>query len=325
MTDIQAARSFEDNVEKRVPGDDNGKGKGYSLSQIERRRRSLAYDAFMRFLSNRVGVAASIYIIVITLAAIFAGPLMPYERDAPDFENTRTAPSAEHWFGTDKLGRDVFTRTVYGARVSLGVAFVGTITAMVIGVAYGAISGYFGGVVDDIMMRFVDLMFGFPTLLFIILILLVIPPNSSTLLIMVGLFVALGVVSWLNVARLVRGQFLSLREKEFVEAAEAVGARPFEVVTRHLLPNSFSPVLIWLTLQIPSLILTESTLSFIGLGVKPPTPSWGGMLSEGWRAMRTSPWLAIFPALAISVTMLAFNFLGDSLRDALDPTMRGQD
>lgn len=196
---------------------------------------------------------------------------------------------------------------------------------MIIGVTYGAISGYFGGAVDDIMMRFVDLMFGFPTLLFIILILLVIPPNSSTLMIMVGLFVALGVVSWLNVARLVRGQFLSLREKEFVEAAEAVGARPFEVVSRHLLPNSFSPVLIWLTLQIPTLILLESTLSFIGLGVKPPTPSWGGMLAEGWRGMRTSPHLAVFPALAISITMLAFNFLGDALRDALDPMMRGQD
>jgi oligopeptide transport system permease protein len=323
MTDnVQAARSFEEEVD---PGQPGTSGTGYSLSQITRRRRSLAYDAFIRFMRNRIGVGAAIYIIVLTLAAIFAKPLMPYGRDEPDFANTRTAPTSEHWFGTDKLGRDVFTRTVYGARVSLGVAFVGTFTAMIIGVTYGAVSGYFGGTVDDIMMRFVDLMFGFPTLLFIILILLVIPPNSSTLLIMVGLFVALGVVSWLNVARLVRGQFLSLREKEFVEAAEAVGARPFEVVSRHLLPNSFSPVLIWLTLQIPSLILTESTLSFIGLGVKPPTPSWGGMLSEGWRAMRTSPHLAVFPAMAISITMLAFNFLGDALRDALDPTMRGQD
>ncbi|MCI0828124.1 MAG: ABC transporter permease, partial [Chloroflexi bacterium] len=179
--------------------------------------------------------------------------------------------------------------------------------------------------IDDLMMRFVDLMFGFPTLLFIILMLLVIPPNSSDAATMTGLFVALGLVSWLNVARLVRGQFLSLREKEFVEAAEASGASPTRIITRHLLPNAFGPVLIWLTLSIPSLILLESTLSFIGLGVKPPTPSWGGMLAEGWRAMRSTPHLAIFPAVAIMVTMLAFNFFGDGLRDAMDPTMRGRD
>lgn len=318
---VQVADEAREALER---GEAGGVAPGYVAADPGRPRRSLFRDALLRFSRNKVGVAAGTYIVVLTLAAIFAAPITPYGRDTPDYENTRIGPTAEHWFGTDKLGRDVFTRTIFGARVSLGVAFVGTITAMFIGVAYGAISGYFGGWVDDLMMRFVDLMFGFPTLLFIILMLLIVPPNSSTMLIMVALFVALGVVSWLNVARLVRGQFLSLREKEFVEAAEAVGANPFQIVTRHLLPNSFSPVLIWLTLQIPSLILTESTLSFIGLGVKPPTPSWGGMLSEGWRALRTSPHLAIFPGLAISVTMLAFNFLGDALRDSLDPTMRGQ-
>lgn len=315
----------EESIQQHEPGRAAGAAPEYAEGEPKRIGRSLFRDALRRFLQNRVGVAAAVYVVVLTLSAIFAGPVTPYERDAPDFVNTRTAPSAEHWFGTDKLGRDVLTRIIYGARVSLGVAFVGTFTAMIIGVAYGAVSGFFGGWIDDLMMRFVDLMFGFPTLLFIILMLLIVPPNSSTMLIMVAMFVALGVVSWLNVARLVRGQFLSLREKEFVEAAEAIGASPFQIVSRHLLPNSFSPVLIWLTLRIPQLILTESTLSFIGLGVKPPTPSWGGMLSEGWRAMRAAPHLAIFPGLAISITMLAFNFLGDALRDSLDPTMRGRE
>jgi oligopeptide transport system permease protein len=292
---------------------------------LERPRYTIWRDTMRRLLRNKVATAAGIYIVLLTLAAVFAGPVTPYERDEPDFVNNRQGPSAEHWFGTDELGRDVFTRVVYGARVSLGVAFVGSITAMIIGVAYGAISGYAGGWLDDLMMRFVDLMFGFPTLLFVILMMLVIPPNSSNTKLMVGLFVALGVVSWLNVSRLVRGQFLSLREKEFVEAARATGATPMRIVGRHLLPNSVGPVIVWLTLQIPNLILTEATLSFIGLGVKPPIPSWGQMLSDGWRAMRTSEHLAIFPGLAITVTMLAFNFLGDGLRDALDPTLRGRD
>jgi len=292
---------------------------------LERPKFSMFRDTMNRLLKNKVATGSGIYIMAITLAAIFAPVVTTYGRDQTDFDHTRNAPSADHWFGTDKLGRDVYTRIVYGARVSLGVAFVGSVTAMVIGVSYGAISGYFGGWVDDLMMRFVDLMFGFPTLLFIILMMLIIPPNSSTGMIMVGLFVALGVVSWLNVARLVRGQFLSMREKEFVEAAEALGATPIRIMGRHLLPNTLGPIVIWLTLRIPGLILTESTLSFIGLGVKPPVPSWGGMLAEGWRAMRSSSHLAIAPALAITITMLAFNFFGDGLRDALDPMMRGRD
>jgi len=292
---------------------------------LERPSYSLFKDTIRRLRKNKVAMFAGFYIIALTLAAAAAPLVTPYGRDETHFDSTREPPSSEFWFGTDKLGRDVFTRIIYGARVSLGVAYVGSITAMLIGVSYGAIAGFFRGHTDDLMMRFVDLMFGFPTLLFIILMLLIIPPNSSTGMTMVALFISLGLVSWLNVARLVRGQFLALREKEFVEAAEAVGATPFRMITRHLLPNAFGPVLIWLTLQIPALILLESTLSFIGLGVKPPTPSWGGMLAEGWRGMRTSPWLALAPGLAITITMLMFNFFGDGLRDATDPTMRGRD
>lgn len=282
-------------------------------------------DTWHRMKKNKAAMIALIYIVVLFVAAIFADFIMPYGRDVPDFDHTRAAPSAEHWFGTDKLGRDCFTRIVYGAQVSLGVAFVGSFTALLIGVSFGAISGFFGGTIDDIMMRFVDLMYGFPTMLFIILLMLIVPPNSTNLMIMVAMFVGLGVVSWLNVARLVRGQFLSLREQEFVEAAVAMGANPSRIIRKHLIPNSIGPVVVWMTLQIPGLILTESTLSFIGLGVKPPTPSWGQMLAEGWRAMRAVPHLAIFPALMITITMVAFNFLGDGLRDALDPTMRGRE
>jgi oligopeptide transport system permease protein len=205
------------------------------------------------------------------------------------------------------------------------VAFIGSVTALAIGVFYGSLSGYGGGRIDDLMMRFVDLMYGFPTLLFIILLMLVIPPNASNAVALTGLFIGLGIVSWLGVARLVRGQFLSLREKEFVEAAVALGTSPMRIIFRHILPSSMGPIVVWLMLAIPGLIMVEATLSFIGLGVKPPTPSWGSMLAEGWRAMRTSPWLAIAPAAAISLTMLVFNFFGDGLRDALDPTMRGRD
>lgn len=292
---------------------------------LERPQYSAWRDMLKRLVRNRMALVSMIIIAALALSAILAPWIMPYGRDEPDFAHTREGPSASHWFGTDKLGRDVFTRIIYGGQVSLGVAFIGSVTALVIGVFYGSLSGYGGGRIDDLMMRFVDIMYGFPTLLFIILLMLVIPPNSSNALALTGLFIGLGIVSWLGIARLVRGQFLSLREKEFVEAAVALGTSPMRIIFRHILPSSLGPIVVWLMLAIPGLIMVEATLSFIGLGVKPPTPSWGSMLAEGWRAMRTSPWLAIAPAAAISLTMLVFNFFGDGLRDALDPTMRGRD
>ena len=292
---------------------------------LERPQYSAWRDMLKRLARNRMALVSMIIIAALSLSAILAPWIMPYGRDEPDFAHTREGPSASHWFGTDKLGRDVFTRIIYGGQVSLGVAFIGSVTALVIGVFYGSLSGYGGGRIDDLMMRFVDIMYGFPTLLFIILLMLIIPPNSSNALALTGLFIGLGIVSWLGIARLVRGQFLSLREKEFVEAAVALGTSPMRIIFRHILPSSLGPIVVWLMLAIPGLIMVEATLSFIGLGVKPPTPSWGSMLAEGWRAMRTSPWLAIAPAAAISLTMLVFNFFGDGLRDALDPTMRGRD
>jgi oligopeptide transport system permease protein len=187
---------------------------------------------------------------------------------------------------------------------------------------YGAIAGFLGGHVDNLMMRFVDVMYGFPTLLFVILIMVVLPSESAVQG-MINIFIAIGVVGWMGMARLIRGQFLSLREKEYVLAAQMVGAGPARIISRHLLPNSLGPAIVSLTLGIPNLILTEAVLSFIGLGVPPPLPSWGQMVNEGWQGLRASPHMTIFPGLAITLTMLAFNFLGDGLRDALDPTMRG--
>nr|HID14535.1 ABC transporter permease [Anaerolineae bacterium] len=284
---------------------------------------SLWQDAWHRLLRNRMAVAGLVFIGLLVFAAVTADWLPPYSYRQADYENARIGPRwPDHIMGTDKLGRDVFSRVWWGTRVSLTVGIVGSLTALIVGVTYGAISGYLGGRMDNLMMRFVDVMYGFPTLLFIILIMVVLP-SESAIQGMINIFIAIGIVGWMGMARLIRGQFLSLREKEFVLAARMIGAGPARIISRHLLPNSLGPAIVSLTLGIPGLILTEAVLSFIGLGVPPPYPSWAQMVSEGWRGLRATPHLTIFPGLAISLTMLAFNFLGDGLRDALDPTMRG--
>ena len=284
---------------------------------------SLWQDAWRRLLRNRMALAGLIFIGVLLFAAATADFLPPYSYRKADYDNTRIAPRwPDHICGTDKLGRDVFSRVWWGTRVSLTVAVVGSLTSLIIGVTYGAISGYLGGRADNIMMRFVDVMYGFPDLLFIILIMVVLP-SESAIQGMINIFIAIGIVGWRGMARLIRGQFLSLREKEFVLAAQMVGAGPARIISRHLLPNSAGTAVVSLTLRIPGLILTEAVLSFIGLGVPPPYPSWAQMISEGWRGLRSVPHMTIYPGLAITMTMLAFNFLGDGLRDALDPTMRG--
>ncbi len=299
----------------------------------ERRRReeeerfagrgvSLWQDAWHRLLRNRMSLAGLLFIALMLFCFITGDFLPPYSYRTADYDNTRIAPRADHLFGTDKMGRDVFSRIWWGTRVSLTVGVVGSLTSLIIGITYGSIAGYLGGQVDNLMMRFVDVMYGFPTLLFIILVMVVLPAETA-MQGMINIFIAIGIVGWMGMARLIRGQFLSLREKEYVLAAQMVGAGPARIISRHLLPNSLGPAVVSLTLGIPGLILTEATLSFIGLGVPPPFPSWGQMLSEGWRGLRSSPHLTIFPGLAITMTMLAFNFVGDGLRDALDPTMRG--
>jgi oligopeptide transport system permease protein len=284
---------------------------------------SLWRDAWRRWLRNRAALAGLIFAGLLVFCFITADFLPPYSYREADYDNTRIGSRwPDHIFGTDKLGRDVFSRVWWGTRVSLTVAIVGSLTSLVIGITYGSLSGYLGGRLDNLMMRLVDVMYGFPTLLFIILVMVVLP-SETAIQGMINIFIAIGVVGWMGMARLIRGQFLSLREKEFVLAARMVGAGPARIISRHLLPNSLGPAIVSLTLGIPGLILTEAVLSFIGLGVPPPYPSWGQMINEGWRGLRATPHLTIFPGLAITLTMLAFNFMGDGLRDALDPTMRG--
>ena len=297
---------------------------GLAVPPKEKKGRSLWYDAWRQLLKNKLAIAGLVFVTVLSVASYGASFWAPYSYDEGplDFSDARIGPRwPDHLMGTDKYSWDVFSRLLYGGQVSLTVGIIGATTALIIGATYGAISGYIGGRVDDVMMRFVDVIYGFPTLLFVILIMVVLP-SENFLQDMVNIFVAIGIVSWMGMARLIRGQFLALREKEFVEAAHMVGVRPFSVIFRHLLPNSIGPAIVWLTLQIPTLILYEAILSFIGLGVRPPFPSWGQMISEAWRGMQSSPHLVIFPGLAIVLTMMAFNFLGDGLRDALDPHQR---
>jgi oligopeptide transport system permease protein len=305
---------------------------------------SLWRDAWRRLLRNRAAVLGGIFVIIVVVAVFFADdgivawafqrdarPLLaPYGYKEVDFENTRASPglrrTAEgrfpHIMGTDKYGRDVFSRIIYGGRISIAVGILGSLVIMVFGLSYGSISGYLGGRVDTLMMRFVDIMYAFPTLLFIILIMVILGSTAGFPAIR-NMVLGISLVSWMGTARLVRGQFLSIKEKEYTLAARMVGARDLAIIARHLLPNSLGPIIVSVTLGIPQLIMFEATLSFIGLGVPPPFPSWGQMLNEGWRAIRADPHLIFFPALTLSLIMLAFNFLGDGLRDALDPQMRG--
>jgi len=312
--------------------------------EFTRPPESLWRDAWKRLLRNRAAVVSGIFLIIVIVFAIFADdgiiswalgresqPLLaPYDYQKADFHNTRAAPSLQrtedggfpHIMGTDKYGRDVFSRIVYGGRISMAVGVFCSLTIMTFGMIYGSISGYLGGRVDTLMMRFVDILYGLPTLLFIILIMVILGSTAGFAAIR-NLVLGIGLVSWMGMSRLVRGQFLSLREKEFVEAARMIGARDVSIIARHMLPNSLGPIIVSITLSMPGLIMYEAILSFIGLGVPPPFPSWGQMINDGWRAIRANPHLLVFPAVTLSLVMLTFNFLGDGLRDALDPQMRG--
>ncbi len=226
------------------------------------------------------------------------------------------APSAQHWFGTDNLGRDLFIRVLYGARISLAIGIVASFINLTIGVIYGGIAGMLGGRVDRIMMNIVDVLYGIPVLLYVILLMVLLKPG------LMNIFIALGIAYWLGMARIVRGQILSLKEQEYVLAARTMGASNWRILSRHLIPGCMGPIIITMTLAIPEAIFTEAFLSFIGLGVAAPMASWGVLSSEGVTSLRSYPFQLFFPAMAISITMLAFIFLGDGLRDALDPRAR---
>jgi oligopeptide transport system permease protein len=278
--------------------------------------RSLWADAWRRLLRNRAAVASAILLALISLACFAAPWISPYPIDDIDWENISTPPSTTHWFGTDENGRDLFTRILFGGQVSLMVGIVATLVSLAIGVIWGAVAGFFGGRVDAVMMRTVDILYSLPYMFFVIL--LVVFFGRNILLI----FIALGAVQWLDMARIVRGQTLSLKRKEFIEAAHASGVSTFNIIRRHIIPNTLGPVVVYITLTVPSVILTESFISFLGLGVQEPQTSWGVLISEGARVMETAPWSLIYPAIFLGVTLFCFNFIGDGLRDALDPKDR---
>ncbi len=288
--------------------------------------RSLWDDARARLMRNRAAVTGAIVLSIITLLAI-AGPwVWPHSYDHVFKDQVGIAPTLHNWFifGTDSQGRDLFVRLLYGLRVSLAVGVVATMVSLLIGVIWGATAGYIGGRVDELMMRFVDTLYAMPFIFFVIILMVVFKdlttgrPALNILLI----FVAIGAVEWLTMARIVRGQTIALKRMEFIEAAEAAGVRPFTIIRRHIVPNVLGPVVVYVTLTIPSVILAESFLSFLGLGVQEPLTSLGKLIANGAQDMETMPWTLLFPAVAMMVTLFCFNFIGDGLRDAIDPKDR---
>jgi oligopeptide transport system permease protein len=278
-------------------------------------------DAWSRFRRNRLAVTSLTIVLLLILAAITA-PILQRIGLLPDpttqdvVNNYAAVGSAHHLLGTDELGRDVLSRVVFGAQISLTIGFLVQAIVLVIGGTIGLAAGYFGGWVDNALMRFTDIMYAFPDLLFVLIIVAALGPS------LVNIFVAIGLVYWVGLARIVRGQVLSIKEKEFIEAAHAAGSSPSKIILKHLLPNSLGPVIVVLTFGIPAAIFTEAVLDFIGVGIRPPTPTWGQMVFEGYSAADAYPSLVLIPCIALSMTMLAFNFIGDGLRDALDPRMR---
>lgn len=309
---------------------------------------SLRADAMLRLKKNRAAVFGMYCLLVIVFCCVVL-PFTPWlvDPNATDLLGKNTAPGAEHWFGTDHLGRDIFSRVFYGGRISISVALLTTMVAMSIGVSYGAISGYAGNKLDAVMMRSVDVLYGLPFLIVVILLRGVLgsmTDNMSEKVIgwfvsetdsmdqvdrvrtavepivsMAPLFLAIGILSWLTISRIVRAQVQSLKKLEFVEAARSLGLSHFTILFRHILPNCIGPIIVYTTLTIPGVMLFEAALSFLGMGLKPPNSSWGVLIKEGADMMLVNPWLLLFPSCFFSLTLLSLNFLGDGLRDALDP------
>ena len=280
--------------------------------------RSPWENAWQRLKKNRAAITSAAVMGFMVLLVIIGPWVISWESDFTDWDNTNAPPSLEtgHWFGTDAVGRDILVRTLEGGRISLLVGLVATVVSLVIGVAYGAIAGYHGGVIDRVMMRVVDIIYAMPFMFFVILLMVVFGRH------IILIFVAIGAVNWLDMARIVRGQTLSLKNMEFVEAARACGVRSQDIIRRHIVPNLLGVVMVYVTLTIPQVILVESFLSFLGLGVQEPMSSWGALVSDGAQDMESAPWTLVFPALFLTITLYCFNYIGDGLRDALDPKDR---
>lgn len=266
-----------------------------------------------RFNENRFAAAGLVVIVALFLVSLSASFITPYHPDAIDAWHVLLPPSADHWFGTDELGRDVFTRVIYGARVSLKVGFVAVGIAVLIGTVVGLFAGFYGGWIDSLLMRVVDIMLCFPTFFLILAVIAMLEPSIWYIMVIIGL------TGWMGVARLVRAEVLSLKSRDFISAARVLGASDQRIIFRHILPNALSPVLVSATLGVAGAILTESALSFLGIGVQPPIPSWGNILTSGKDYIEFAWWLSLFPGVAILVTVLSYNLVGEGIRDALDP------
>ena len=280
---------------------------------MKHRSASLTHDAIRRLKKNKLAMFGLCFLSLLVLISLLTPVIAPYAYDAQDLYKGATAPSSAHWLGTDVLGRDQLTRILYGSRISLLVGFIATSVALCIGVLWGTLAGYIGGKTDAFMMRIVDILYALPFSIFVILLTVVFGRS------MILLFLAIGAVEWLTMARIIRAQVMSLKKQEFIEAGIALGLSQTHIIKRYLIPNSLGPMIVYTTLTIPSVILLESFLSFLGLGIQAPQSSWGSLISDGVETMEEYPWLLIFPALFLSLTLFSLNFLGDGLRDALDP------
>jgi oligopeptide transport system permease protein len=298
--------------------------------------RSLGQRAMARLWRNPVAVLSLVYIVGLVLVALFAPAIAPYGFAQVDFTAITQPPSEKHWLGTDQLGRDVLSRLIHGARVSLSVAFLAQAIILLIGVPVGLVSGYYGGRLDLVVQRVIDVLYAFPSLLFVIIVMTFVQANLRTasgpvgaVLAdanratggLLGVFIALGLIFWLTVARLVRAEVMRVKTNEYIDASRALGARDSAIIRRHILPNILPPIIVATTLGLPAAIMIEAGLSFLGLGVAPPTPSWGLMIADAVPSLRAYPHMILAPGIALSLTLLAFNFLGDALRDAIDPWM----
>ena len=309
-----------------------GQTRALELNILARKQRSLWQDAWFRLRRNRaamVGLGVVAVFVVIAILAPFIAPRDPIQQTtanalADPFWGSPQYTNPEYPLGSDQLGRDILSRLIWSTRVSLWVGFIPVSLIFLIGVSVGMLAGYNGGWVDNLLMRITDVIYAFPDLLFLFIIMAMLRNTAAGNLGggLVLMFVAIALVNWVGMARLVRGQVLSLKEREFIEAARAIGAKPRRIMVRHLFPNVLAPVIVSVAFGIPSAMLAEATLSFFGIGIKPPTPTWGVMINEGFVVFSTTPWPVLLPALCISIVMLAFTFVGDGLRDALDPRMK---
>ena len=283
------------------------------MDVIHEEGSSLWRDAWIKLSKNYLALLGLAVLVLLVVISLLTPWIAPYSYSAQNLDIGATAPSLQHWLGTDVFGRDMLTRIMYGGRISLMVGFVATGVALVIGILRGAVAGFYGGRIDALMMRIVDILYALPFMIFIVLLMVVFGRNILLL------FLAIGAVEWLTMARIVRGQVMSLRHQEFVEAANSLGLSQWTIIRRHIIPNTLGPVIVYTTLTIPSVMLLEAFLSFLGLGIQPPESSWGLLISYGVETMEEYPWLLVFPGIALSLTLFALNFLGDGLRDALDP------